>query len=922
LGEAALTESDPGSGGGPARQDPQPGPAAASLPAAAKSALPPLSDEQPITEARDSRSATAAFHEELRGRNLANLRWTAIVFNVLYLAWSAFDYVLAPRHWHLFLALRVAAVAINTAAVALVHRRRFRRYTFEAFWLLAVVFGGFIAPMLPLVGKGTPAYMMGLAVVILGAGLLPFWPPRWGVASISTILLLAALAFVFVHATAESEVYLGSSFFVITATTVGILACTFKYDLVRRDYYSRLELRAVARREVVARERLDRVRRELQDALDQLKELDRLKSKFFANISHELRTPLTLILAPVEELLHAIDDPARRRYLEVVRKNASRLLRMIDDLLDLSRVDAGGLRLNVAQVDLRAIAAAVHENSQPAAIAKSITFNLHGDRSTHKVFGDAHRLEIVLTNLVSNAIKFTHEGGRIELYVTEEDGGTRVSVVDTGPGIPEEDLPRVFERFYQVGSQDRRREGGVGIGLALAKELVELHGGSIGVASTEGKGSTFTVFFPFGRDHLRPEVIERRRAAVQTTILRRADDVEVESAQPAVAAPPERIDVPPVSITTRRARILLAEDNLEVRGFIRTLLEREFDLLLAADGDEAWRILQHEIPDLVVSDVMMPGRSGTDLCREIKADPRLRATPVILLTAKVGSEATLEGYAQGADDFVAKPFHPRVLLARVRAQLRLRELALRLAEQEKLAVVGTLAAGILHEVRNPLNAILNATRVLAEGKTAPAMAEKLFGIIVDGAERIRGITSALETHARPSEAGGTGPSDVCAGIEATLLLLEHRMSGVHVNREYETETAATPPPGPLNQVFLNLIDNAVRSGARTLWIRVTAHGDRLIVRVADDGPGVPADIARRIFDPFFSTREPGTGTGLGLYLSRRIVESFGGSLRYEDRPGGGAAFVADLPALAPQQPARASADVGSGPDGGAEPALH
>ena len=304
-----------------------------------------------------------------------------------------------------------------------------------------------------------------------------------------------------------------------------------------------------------------------------------------------------------------------------------------------------------------------------------------------------------------------------------------------------------------------------------------------------------------------------------------------------------------------------------------------------------------ELPDLVISDVMMPGRTGTELCRDIKAEPALKNIPVLLLTARVGSEATLEGFAHGADDFVAKPFHPRVLLARVRAQLKLRALGLQLAEREKLAVVGMLAAGILHEVRNPVNAILNAARVLATGKAEAQMTERLISVISDGAQRIQGITSALETHARPAESGGFTPCDVREGLDATLRLLEHRMKDVTVHREYATDARAVAAPGPLNQVFLNILDNALRSGARNLFLHVAEQGQRLTVRMGNDGPGVPPGIAQRIFDPFFTTREAGSGVGLGLYLSRRIVEAHHGALWVEDRQGGGPEFVIELPAV-------------------------
>ncbi len=839
-----------------------------------------------------------AFHDELRRNNLRMVFWVATAFIPAYLAWTVFDFVLAPAHWRYFLALRLAAVILNAAIAVAAHRPRCRTYTWEALWAIAFFFGAFIAPMLPLAGASFAAYVMGFSVVILGVGLLPAWPPRWTLASIVANLAAAVLAFAVWPTTVPLRDILGSAFFVLTAAGISLAAAYFKYNLARSDYFTRAELAEVARLEADARRGLDAAREDLQHALDQLKDLDRLKSKFFANVSHELRTPLTLILAPVEELAAATTDPGRLQYLRVIRRNAYRLLRLIDDLLDLSRLDAGGLRLNLAEVDVRALAATVHENSTPAALARSIAFTLAAEPSARRIFADAHRLEIVLTNLVGNALKFTPPGGAIEIRVEDLADGVQVMVRDTGPGIPPDALPRVFERFFQASSNEQRREGGVGIGLALAKELVELHGGTIAAASLVGAGTTFTVFLPFGKDHIRPETIERREAAVQVPHgRRRAEDPS--GIRPALRDAPAGAPAaarPNAPGGGRRARIVLAEDNAELQRFIRDLLAVEFDLFTADDGDQAWDVVNRERPDLVISDVMMPGRSGTQLCNDIKTEPALAATPVILLTARVGSEATLEGYAHGADDFVAKPFHPRVLMARVRAQLKLRALGLQLAEREKLAVVGTLAAGILHEVRNPVNSILNAARVLAGGNAAPDLAAKLLAVIADGAQRIQGITSALEAHARPAEAGGSALFDVHEGLNATLLLLEHRMTDVSVHRDFAATTRATAPPGPLNQVFLNIIDNALRSGAKSIHIATASDARVVTVRFGDDGPGIPPEVVQRIFDPFFTTRKIGSGTGLGLYLSRKIVEDCGGTIRYEDRRGGGAEFVVGLPA--------------------------
>ena len=861
-----------------------------------------------------------AFHKELRQRNLPMLLWTAVVFNSAYIAWALFDYLLVPDRWALFLVFRVAAVVVNSVMVAVIFRPRFQKHSLEGFWILLVVYCAFIAPMLPLAGDELPKYVMGLAVTMIGAGVLPVWHPRWP----ATALLVSAgvnAAFFFSLWSGEPPIQevVANSFVILTAFGLAVVSSIFKYDLARRDFLSRVQLATVARRESEARVVLARTSDDLQNALERLKELDRLKSKFFANISHELRTPLTLILAPLAELADAARGDAARQHVRVIRRNAERLLGLINDLLDLSRLDAGGLRLNLAETDVRTVAASVCENSLPAAMAEGIDLELDCDAPTRRIWGDAHRLEIVVTNLVSNAIKFTPAGGRIEVRVRDLETGVRLEVSDTGPGIPEADRIRVFERFFQVHPTDRRREGGVGIGLALAKELVELHGGAISVDSPGPTGTTFAVFLPFGRDHIRPEVVERRQQFEEPVVRRRAEDPRVdeppsegESPKPAEAIAPSVLD-PADSLLFgggRRPEVLLAEDNPEVRDFIRGLLAGQYQVRVASDGAEALESLRADPPDLLVSDVMMPNLSGTELCRAVKNDPALRSLPVILLTAKVGSEATLDAYAHGADDFVAKPFHPRVLMARIRAQLRLRAMALHMAQQEKLAVVGTMSAGILHEVRNPVNAILNASRAMASGSLDADTHRQLLEVIGDAAVRIDEITSALDTHARPAEAGRTTTCDLRGGIEATLKLIRHRLDGVTVHQSYGTERLARAPAGPMNQVFLNLVDNAVRVGARNVWIGVELAGETLVATVADDGPGVTKGEAERIFDPFFSHRPSGDGTGLGLFLSRRMVEEAGGSLRFEERPGGGALFTLELPAL-PLDGAAAGAPEGS-----------
>jgi signal transduction histidine kinase len=347
------------------------------------------------------------------------------------------------------------------------------------------------------------------------------------------------------------------------------------------------------------------------------------------------------------------------------------------------------------------------------------------------------------------------------------------------------------------------------------------------------------------------------------------------------------------------------DDNDELRNFMIELLSREHEVISARDGAEALAEIRRQPPDLLVSDVMMPVMTGVELCQAIKSDAQLSAIPVILLTARAGADATLEGFAHGADDFVAKPFHPRVLEARVRAQLRLRELGVELAQKEKLAAVGTLAAGVLHEVRNPVNAILNAAKVLMAPPGGRVLADdkkhKLLGVIAEGGERILGITKILDEHARPADGGMSAVSDLRAGLEGTLRLLEHRLETIEVEREYVDVRPALAPAGPVNQVLLNLVDNALKAGARKLTLSLSepdvAH---VLVRVGDDGSGISPESAARIFDPFVTG---GNGSGLGLYVSRRIVEQHRGKIWCEPRDGGGTWFNVLLP-VAADEPAR------------------
>jgi signal transduction histidine kinase len=844
----------------------------------------------PIPYPSGRASGLAEFHSELRQLNYRIFVRTVAVFAPFYLLWGVFDYYLVPENWKTLLAIRLASVVLGLPLLALSYADQSRERVWSFFWIWFLIKCGGIAAMVPYLGAAYPWYVVGFLLVQFGSAALPFWPPRYTYSLItisSSAMLLATVLFV---RELPQESFVAVLFSLVTGGFGVALVSNYKFGFAYASYEARAALAETSE--------------ELSEALARAQEVDRLKNEFFANVSHELRTPLTLILSPVDQLLETLAAGPARDALKVVRSNATRLLRMIDDLLDLAKLEAGGLRLRVMQLDVRNLAQRVTGNAAPTAKAKGIDLVFSSEGEAPDVFGDPHRVEIILTNLIGNAMKFTPAGGRIEVAVIHNVAGSSVEVTDTGPGISREEQQRIFDRFHQTETSERRKQGGVGIGLALARELAQLHGGSLTVESKLGEGSTFTLFLKSGQDHFHTEIVERRQAQTDLHPARRVEDrftgvhsrdmEEATSELRPSQRPPERI----LLDRGRLPRILVAEDEDDLRGFIVAVLKDNYQVDAARDGAEAIALMNENRPDLVLTDVMMPEVSGLDLTKHIKQDASLRHIPVILLTARGENEAALEGYDAGADDFVSKPFHTKVLEARIRAHLKMRGLSLQLADQARLASAGTLAAGLAHEVKNPLNAAVNAARVLESGGSSTVPSEKLMTLIIDALARIDSIISALDAHARPADGDDLAPCNVRNAVESTLNLLDHKLKDrVTVHQDYETTEDIFAPARAFNQVLLNLVDNSIRSGASNIWIELRQNEKLVSVTVADDGPGVPADVVHRIFDPFFTTRVEGEGTGLGLHLSRRIAQECGGELRYEPRPGGGARFVMEIPAM-------------------------
>ena len=400
-----------------------------------------------------------------------------------------------------------------------------------------------------------------------------------------------------------------------------------------------------------------------------LAELDRAKTAFFSNVSHEFRTPLTLILGPVEDALGrgTLDG----ENLKTVHRSALRLLRLVNSLLDFSRIEAGRLQSAFEPTDLAVLTAGLAGSFQSLVEAAGMRLVVDCPPLLEPVYVDRSHWEKIVSNLVSNAFKFTFEG-EIAVRLRRQNGHVELLVSDTGTGIPAHELPKVFERFHRVEGARGRSFEGTGIGLALVSDLVKAHGGTARVESLVGRGSTFFVSIPLGSAHLPEESIMGRKGAsfdtpsLPPTLLEARQWLSSPHAPPAVEAID---DVRPESIARDGRRILVADDNADMREYLLCLLKPLWEVQVVRDGQEALASALAHPPDLVLSDVMMPRMDGVALLRELRANTRTASVPVVLLSARAGEDAVLEGLETGADDYLVKPFSARELLTRIRTHL-------------------------------------------------------------------------------------------------------------------------------------------------------------------------------------------------------------------------------------------------------------
>ena len=703
---------------------------------------------------------------------------------------------------------------------------------------------------------------------------------------------------------------------------------------------------------------------------DALAELDRAKTIFFSNVSHEFRTPLTLMLGPLEEVL-SNPPPGQtadeRGLIDTAHRNGLRLLKLVNSLLDFSRIEAGRMEPSYEAIDIVTMTKDLASVFRAATDKAGLTLEVDSSPISEPTFVDPAMWEKIVLNLVSNAFKYTLRG-RIVVSLRREGDELALSVEDTGVGIAEHEIPHLFDRFHRVDGVEGRTNEGTGIGLALVQELAKLHGGSVSVSSVLGQGSTFTVRIPVGTVPALERAPARApgsasagaKAYVEEALrwLPGAVGPDSEPMETASAAGAAELGAP-------RERVLLADDNADMRDYVRRLLSDRYEVEAVADGEAALSSLRQRPANLLLTDVMMPRLDGFGLLRAVRADPALADMPVMLLSARAGEEASIEGVEAGADDYLIKPFSARELLARVGANLKMarvrreaeqslrdhnaaleaqvaertRALRKEMAERQKaeaalqqaqrLEAIGQFTGGIAHDFNNLLTVVVGQAEAIIAACEGDPRITRMASASLRAAERGAQLTSQLLAFARRQQLRPVVAS--VAPLIADVGDLIRRTVGEAIVVKAECDPAVWPchlDPAQFESAILNLAINArdaMPDGGRlsiaAANVTVSAAeakgldlnpGDYVEVKVIDTGAGMTAEVQQHAFEPFFTTKDVGKGTGLGLAQIYGFAKQSGGTVTLDSALGAGTQVALYLPRAheaVTSQPSRRSSDI-------------
>ncbi|MFL5376646.1 MAG: ATP-binding protein [Myxococcales bacterium] len=866
------------------------------------------------------RDLESRWREWVADRNRRGMLIASVIVAVLYPMFGVLDYLFSPRPaLPALFVTRSFVVLVTIVMFKGVHSKVFAQRHEAISSSYTVLCASGIALMTLFMGGLESPYYAGLTLAMIGSGLLFVWPARVVLATHAGIVACFVVPNLLLsHSPNTFESYCNVAFLISTAVITGT---------------GQIVLHRLQREQIASRFALEQTKGNLEQANDKLKQLDRFKSQFFANITHEFKTPLAMILTPLEMILNGdmCDYGASEKAtFESMFLSGMKLLKMIGDLLDLSKLEESRLRLRIAEQDLVPYLHYLIDQVQPLAQRKDIELSFDANAEQCLVHCDLEQLERVFINLLSNALKFTPRGGHVAVSLRDLGGNAWVVVKDDGPGFPADLADRLFERFFQVDGSETRRHGGTGIGLALAKDIVELHGGRIRAESDHG--ARFTVELIKDKEHFRPDALDRRSQRRDVVAGSRAGDRGVHEFAAQLQSREEFRLLDIVEATERRViardpeedkrahSCLVVEDTPDVIRLVGMAMRPHFKMLSAPDGIAGLELARRELPSLIVTDLMMPGMDGLELTRKLREDPATRHIPIIMLTARGEVEDRVAGIENGVNAFLAKPFSPRELVSAARNLVKMQAQTADILLTQKMDSLETIAGGLAHEINNPLNYLKNALvrvrldteSLLAKKEMSAAELRKMetrfremFQVAESGIKRIAGTVELMGNYSRAGYSRQVRPYDVFqAAREVVDLVLPATGRKVHVETCFVGEASVECVPEELNQVLTNLVQNAIEACPEEIGrVDVSGHvdGEILELRVKDNGHGIKPEDKQRIFTPFFTTKGPGRGMGMGLTIVWRVVASLGGTLSVESEPGEGTEFLLRLPLRAAAQ---------------------
>ncbi|MDA7916089.1 ATP-binding protein [Verrucomicrobia bacterium] len=894
--------------------------------------------------ANSTKDAWSAFRKDEEPVVIHNCKVGCVLGIIFMPAGALLDFFVYPDNLVPFITLRLVCSALLLGVLATFNTavgQTYHRALAQVMVSLPLVF---ISGMIFMTEGATSPYYAGLNLVLMGAGLVL----RWSLEDSIILICIATTTYLvacYAHPTHFEPTLFFNNIYFLIVTGVFIATGTYFNDRLRFREWKLTEQIRIAKEET-------------EEANTKLRELDEAKSTFFANISHELRTPLTLLLTPLESLISRAQSSELSQHneiLTIMHQNGLKLLKQINDLLELVRFDANASRLEKSNIRVSRFLDGICLSFKGLVEEKKLQFRYDVPMIMGTLNADREKLEKVFRNLIHNAVKFTGPGGTVSIQAKTENSELHIEVSDTGIGISEENLPRLFDRFWQADPSARRKHQGTGIGLALAQEIVTAHDGTITPSSQSGKGTTMSVILPgltptceaeeaetltaVGATVLEDEEIQEENRDILHDLFRRAEIFT--SAANTIKGLPIQFEDDRSRLSNKLPQLLIADDEPQMRIFLRTQLRDSYQILEASDGQEAFEMARQYHPSVILMDNMMPEVDGLEASRKIKETDSTKGIPILMLTARADENTKLDALAVGVNDFLSKPFsltelHTRLKnlvasakfeqeLARKNRRLnitveelndtiqRLKDTETQLVQAEKMSSLGTMSAGIVHEINNPMNYVQAATQALATidvGPESKADFDDIISDISEGVGRVIEIVSSLLSFAHPDSENFREYS-AHEIVEGAMRLLSTQLNtGIEIEIETKIpdDVYFYVSRNPFIQITINLIQNAVdamqakeygENESPNLIISANTTDKISTLTIRDNGLGISEEIRNKIFDPFFTTKDVGEGTGLGLSICYRIAEENKGRILLDSSLGEFTEFKLEFPSMMP-----------------------